>query len=102
MLSPGSKVAAADVGVPLDGQSGLVSLASVGAVEVGVWEHVPGTSTDTEVDEVFVVISGAARIDFVEPELPSLEIGPGDVVRLAEGMRTVWTVTETLRKVYVA
>lgn len=102
LLEPGTKVAAADVVVPLDGESGLVALASVGAAEVGVWEHGPGASTDTEVDEVFVVISGAARIDFVEPDLPSLEIGPGDVVRLAEGMRTVWTVTETLRKVYLA
>ena len=28
--------------------------------------------------------------------------GPGSVVRLEAGMRTVWTVRETLRKVYVA
>lgn len=30
-----------------------------------------------------------------------MTLGPGDVVRLAEGARTVWTVTETLRKVYL-
>jgi len=101
-LEPGTKVAAADVGVALDGDSGFTTLTHVAGTEVGVWEHAPGTSTDTEVDEVFVVISGAARIDFVEPALPSLEIGTGDVVRLAEGMRTWWTFTETLRKVYVA
>ena len=101
-LEPGAKVAAADVGVALEGDSGYTVLTYVAGTEVGVWKHVPGRSTDTEVDEVFVVISGSARIDFVQPELPSLEIGPGDVVRLAEGMRTVWTVTETLRKVYVA
>ena len=29
-----------------------------------------------------------------------LTLGPGDVVRLAAGTETVWTVTETLRKVY--
>ncbi|NTV38914.1 MAG: DUF861 domain-containing protein [Demequinaceae bacterium] len=69
---------------------------------VGVWECTPGTSTDVEVDEVFVVLSGRARIDFVAPKLPSIEIGPGDVFRLEAGMKTVWTVTETLRKVYVA
>ena len=71
-------------------------------VEVGVWECTPGVSTDTEADEVFVVISGAARIDFIEPERRSITVGPGDVVQLAAGMQTVWTVTETLRKVYVA
>ena len=101
-LEPGTKVAAADVSVALEGDSGFTALTHVFGVEVGVWEHVPGTSTDAEVDEVFVVLAGAARIDFVEPALASITIGPGDVVRLAEGMRTVWTVTETLRKVYVA
>jgi uncharacterized cupin superfamily protein len=101
-LEPGTKVAAADVAVALEGDSGFTALTHVFGVEVGVWEHVPGTSTDTEVDEVFVVLAGAARINFVEPALASITIGPGDVVRLAEGMSTVWTVTETLRKVYVA
>jgi uncharacterized cupin superfamily protein len=101
-LEPGTKVAAADVAVTLEGDSGFTALGELAGVEVGVWEHLPGTSTDTEVDEVFVVLAGAARIDFVEPALASITIGPGDVVRLAEGMRTVWTVTETLRKFYVA
>ena len=74
----------------------------IAGAEVGVWECTPGTSTDTEVDEVSVVMSGRARIDFISPALPSIEIRPGDVFRLAAGMKTVWTVTETLRKVYVA
>jgi len=73
-----------------------------GGVEIGVWECTPGMSTDTEVDEVFLVLSGRARIDFVAPELPSIALRAGDVVRLEAGMKTVWTVTETLRKVYVA
>ncbi len=77
-------------------------LATIGGVEVGVWEMTPGTATDTEADEVFVVLSGRATISFASPGLPDLEVGPGSVVRLAEGMRTTWTVTETLRKVYVA
>ncbi|MDF2560058.1 MAG: hypothetical protein K0R99_1504 [Microbacterium sp.] len=77
-------------------------LATIGAVEIGVWEMTPGTATDTEADEVFVVLSGRATISFASCGLPDLEIGPGSVVRLAEGMRTTWTVTETLRKVYVA
>jgi uncharacterized cupin superfamily protein len=77
-------------------------LATIGGVEVGIWEMTPGTASDTEVDEVFVVLSGHARIEFVEPALPAIEVGPGSVVRLAEGQRTAWTVTETLRKIYIA
>ncbi|WP_164234780.1 cupin domain-containing protein [Microbacterium hydrocarbonoxydans] len=82
--------------------TGSVALATIGDVEVGIWEMTPGTASDTEADEVFVVLSGRAVISFVSPALPDLEVGPGSVVRLAEGMQTVWTVTETLRKVYVA
>ncbi len=78
------------------------ALARLGEVEVGIWEMTPGTASDTEADEVFVVLSGHARIEFVEPPLPAIEVGPGSVVRLAEGQRTAWTVTETLRKVYIA
>ncbi len=77
-------------------------LAMLGEVEVGIWEMTPGTASDTENDEVFVVLSGHARIEFVEPALPAIEVGPGSVVRLAEGQRTAWTVTETLRKIYIA
>jgi len=77
-------------------------LATIGGVEVGIWEMTPGTASDTEVDEVFVVLAGHARIEFVEPALPAIEVDPGAVVRLAAGQRTVWTVTETLRKVYIA
>jgi len=78
------------------------TLATLGEVEVGIWEMTPGTASDIEVDEVFVVLSGHAMIEFVEPALPAIEVEAGSVVRLAEGQRTVWTVTETLRKVYVA
>lgn len=77
-------------------------LATHGGGEVGVWEMTPGAASDVESDEVFVVLAGHARIEFVDPALPAIEVGPGAVVRLAEGQRTVWTVTETLRKIYVA
>ena len=69
---------------------------------VGVWEHTPGVSRDVEVDEVFVVLAGSARIEFEQPVLPPIEVRAGSIVRLEEGMHTVWTVRETLRKVYVA
>ncbi|MFF4833334.1 cupin domain-containing protein [Streptomyces sp. NPDC001315] len=42
----------------------------------GVWQITPGVVTDTETDELFVVISGSATIE-VEGG-PTLKVGPGD------------------------
>jgi uncharacterized cupin superfamily protein len=67
----------------------------------GVWEMTPGVMSDVESDEVFVVLSGSATVEF-DDEGETLHIEAGDVVRLAAGARTVWSVTETLRKVYLA
>lgn len=78
---------------------GMRTLGRFGAHEVGVWEMTPGAMTDTEDDEVFVVLAGAATIEFLDTGTWML-IGPGDVVHLAAGTRTVWTVTQTLRKAY--
>lgn len=82
--------------------TGWIALDESDAGEIGVWEHTPGTSTDVESDEVFVVLSGSATLSFDEPPLPSIELRPGMLVRLTAGMRTVWTVRDTLRKVYAA
>ncbi len=69
--------------------------------EVGVWELTPGTVTDVEADELFVVLSGTATVEFVDED--RLEhLVPGSVMQLMAGQRTVWTVTATLRKVYIA
>jgi uncharacterized cupin superfamily protein len=68
---------------------------------IGVWEHTPGVSTDIEADEVFVVLSGSATVSFDDPALEPIELRAGSVARLTAGMRTVWTVRETLRKVYI-
>ena len=82
--------------------AGVHELGTCGGGEIGVWEMTPGVATDTEVDEIFVVLSGRARIVFLAPAREAIDVGPGSVVRLTAGMRTEWTVTETLRKVYVA
>ena len=70
-----------------------------GSVDVGVWQHTAGVSTDVEADEVFVVLSGRATIEIDGG--PTLQVGPGDVGVLAAGTKTVWTIHEDLRKVYV-
>ncbi len=38
--------------------TGSAVLGEFGGCEVGVWETTPGTMTDTEADELFVVLSG--------------------------------------------
>ncbi len=80
--------------------TGVGRLGRFGDSEVGVWEMTPGVMRDVEADEVFVVLSGAAIVEFDDGTAP-LSLTAGDVVRLAEGARTVWTVSETLRKVYL-
>lgn len=69
-------------------------------LDVGVWEMTPGVMSDIEADEVFVVLSGSATVEFADGT-DTLTLRTGDVVRLAAGAETVWTVTETLRKVYL-
>ena len=108
-MNPGTvtdAAALAPVMAPVPADQALAGAPATGLVEltdtIGVWEHTPGTSTDVEVDEVFVVLSGSATVSFEEPELPAIELRPGSIVQLTAGMRTVWTVRETLRKVYIA
>jgi len=91
---------AADNVVAGEPAAGLAALPSPRGFEVGIWVHTVGTSTDVEVDEVFVVISGRATIACENG--PTIDVGPGDVVTLAEGTATTWTIHETLRKVFVA
>ena len=110
-LDAGILVTASDVDVPLapvptaQVVAGSPSTGSVDLDEdmgIGVWEMTPGAMTDTEIDEVFVVVAGSATVEFISPALPAIDLTPGAIVRLEAGMRTVWTVRETLRKVYLA
>lgn len=64
----------------------------------GIWQITPGVVTDTEEDELFVVVSGRATIDIEGG--PTLDVGPGDLGVLRRGDRTTWTIHETLRKAY--
>ncbi len=76
--------------VPLSGGCSLVT---------GVWRCTEGTVTDVEADETFVVLSGRATI---EHDGARHEVGPGDVCVLPAGAETIWTIDETLTKVFVA
>ncbi len=86
----------------LDGfpTAGSRSIAQVAGAEVGIHEMSPGMARDIECDEVFVVIAGRGSIEFEDGEV--LPLSAGTVVRLHKGDRTIWHISETLRKFYVA
>ena len=54
---------------------------------VGVWEMTVGAMRDVEADEVFVVLAGAATVEFEHPHAAPIVLAPGSVVRLESGMR---------------
>jgi uncharacterized cupin superfamily protein len=86
----------------VDGEprTGSTVFGTFAGLEVGVWEMSAGAMRDIEAEELFVVLSGSARVDFADGS-PSLELNAGDVVRLAAGTHTEWTVHQPLRKVYL-
>lgn len=107
-IDPGSvriplEAVPADQIVEGEPRTGAVPLGDIGGAEYGVWEMTPGVMDDVEVDEMFLVLSGRARIEFPDGSRPALEAGPGDLCRLASGDRTRWTVEgEPIRKLYLA
>ena len=82
-----------------DVATGVRAVASEGDMEVGVWEHSVGTSTDTEIEEVFVVIEGEGTVTCSEGG--RIDLAPGVVGLLPAGAQTTWTVTTPLRKVWI-
>lgn len=90
----------ADAVVSGDPHIGVVELGTFGGVELGIWEITPGVVTDTETDEVFVVLEGDGTVSFEDGS--EIVLAPGAIVRLREGERTRWTIRTRLRKVYLA
>lgn len=88
---------------PLPGAEGVTTAVAVidteGDMEVGVWEHSVGTSTDVEVEEVFVVLKGQGTVTCDQGGEITLQ--PGTIGLLPSGAKTVWTITEPLRKVWI-
>jgi uncharacterized cupin superfamily protein len=82
-----------------DPRVGLLELEDADRISAGIWEHSAGISTDTETDEVFIVISGRATITLGDGS--KLEVGPGDIGVFRAGEKTTWEVHEDLRKVYL-
>lgn len=75
------------------------SLAQPAGSDIGIWQITEGQVTDVEADEVFIVLSGRGHVEFEDGSV--LDLQPGTAARLRAGERTTWTITETLRKIYV-
>ena len=58
----GHTLASPDKNLSGDVTTAVEALATEGDMEVGVWEHSVGVSTDVEVEEVFVVLSGRGTV----------------------------------------
>ncbi|SMX94719.1 hypothetical protein BSP239C_02568 [Brevibacterium sp. 239c] len=81
----------------------FAQLGTIAGADYGLWEMKAGTMRDVEGEEVFLVIRGTGRIDFDEPALAPIELAPGSLVRLEDGMKTRWYVDEApLRKLFIA
>lgn len=72
-----------------------------GTVETGVWECTAGTFTATRdgYDEVATILSGTATVRSDAGE--TVDLGPGSTLVTPAGWTGVWTVHDTVRKVYV-
>jgi uncharacterized protein len=81
--------------------TGFAVLSAFDGREYGVWEMSEGAMSDTEADEVFVVLAGEASVLFIDTGV-EWKLAAGSVGRLTAGQRTVWTVTRRLRKVYLS
>lgn len=97
-------VDAADVvsGAP---RQGIAALGSLAGAEAGIWELRGGTVTDTEVDELFVVLSGGATVEELDgggEVIRTHVLRVGDVMRLIAGTQTRWIVNDHIRKVYLS
>lgn len=82
-----------------DVETGVRAVTAEGDMEVGVWEHSVGTPTDTEIEEVFVVIEGEGTVTC--SERGRIDLAPGVVGLPPAGAQTTWTVTKPLKKGWI-
>jgi uncharacterized cupin superfamily protein len=80
-------------------RTGIAEMDSVSGMDVGVWEHAVGTSTDVGDDEIFVVIEGRGTVTDQHGNV--IELAPGVVGILDPDDETTWVITEPLRKVWI-
>ncbi len=66
----------------------------------GFWMCTPGTFSDTELEESFLVLRGTAEVEMADGA--SQAFGPGDTHTFRAGENTVWKVRTPFLKSYWA
>lgn len=81
------------------------SLGEIFGAEFGLWKMSAGTMSDVEAEELFIVLSGTATVT-IHPvngfEEQTVNLVPGSICHLREGMNTTWVLEAPLRKMYLA
>lgn len=84
-------------------ETGATVLGELDGREVGVWEMTPGAMTDVEVDELCIIIAGSGEVHrTINGKRVIQTLRPGSVLQLHDGEETLWVVSSTLRKVFLA
>jgi uncharacterized cupin superfamily protein len=78
--------------------AGRAFVTALNNANIGLWEAAPGLIGGVTMDEIFVVLEGRAEVTF-EDTKETIQIGPGDIVRLNAGQRNTWRTYEKIRKV---
>ena len=84
-------------------ETGTLVLGSWQGKEVGVWDMTVGEIHDVEVDEICIIIAGSGEVErTLHGETVVQQLHPGVVVKLHDHEKTIWRVTDTIRKIYLA
>ena len=84
-------------------ETGSIPLTEWDGRDVGVWVMTPGSMTDVETDEICIIIAGAGVVRrTINGARVEQELRPGAVFQLLDEEETLWVVTETVRKIYLA
>lgn len=83
-----------------DPRSHYVDVATVGDTTLGVWEVSEGSFSSSDLDEAFVVLSGAGTLTFVATGAV-VTLGPGVLVRVTPETSIEWEITSPIRKLYI-
>ncbi len=82
--------------------SSLLWTSADGRTKIGVWECTPGkfTADRTAAGEYCHILSGRATVSNADGT-GARDIGPGDLLVLAQGWTGEWVIHEHMRKLYV-
>lgn len=83
----------------LDVHTAIKEIGTIEGVAYGIWEMGAGAADWVTEDEVFIIESGKGTLTFEDGEV--VDLAPGTVVRLVDGEKVRWDISEQIRKVWI-